>query len=312
MTQFDNVLKNNYDIHPIRVEAKQEGWAALAYKVSSKENIYFLKVYEKHRASSLKLTALIDQYAPILVWLEEHSELKGKIPVLLLTTHGHFKCEDNNHIYLLYHYIDGETVGDRDLTENQVRAFAQIIAELHSFGDEIPLETNSIKEDFEVSFLDQLEEVMNRSKAKLPEELHELISKYKHNIKAFVLQIKELSNKLKKKRLNMSLCHTDLHHWNLMQTENLILIDWEGLKVAPAEADMMFLIDQPYFDDFLKIYIKAHPDYAINQDALRFYQIKRRLEDTWEFIEQLLYEELETEEKKEALYYLKDLMGNMD
>lgn len=311
MNKFTDVLKDDYGIQPISSEPKQGGWAALAYKVVDKENAYFLKVYEKHRASTPKLTALIDQYSPILVWLEENSDLKGKIPVPLLTKNGHYKCEDSDHIYLLYNYIDGETVGEKDLTEKQVKEFSQIIAELHSFGDEIPVQTNALIEDFEVSFLEQLEEVMNRSKVNLPEELHDLISSYKSNVNAIILQIKDLSNKLKISRLDMALCHTDLHNWNLMQTEKLMLIDWEGLKIAPVEADIMFLIDKPFFNDFFNSYKKAHPDYSINQDALDFYQIKRRLEDTWEFIEQLLYEELDAKDKKEALYYLKDLMGNI-
>ncbi|WP_096435864.1 aminoglycoside phosphotransferase family protein [Alteribacter populi] len=312
MKRIDDVLKNNYGIEPISLDPKQGGWAALAYKVSNKYNAYFLKIYEKHRASTPKLTALIDLYSPILVWLEKNSYLKGMISVPLLSKDGHYKCEDSENIYLLYNYIDGETVGKKELTEKQIREFSQIIAELHSFGEEIPVQTNAIIEDFEVSFLDRLEEVLDRPKENLPEELNDLISKYKQNVIALILQIKVLSNKLKTNQLSMSLCHTDLHNWNLMQTENLMLIDWEGLKIAPVEADMMFLVDKPYFDDFLRIYKEEHPDYSINQDALNFYQLKRRLEDTWEFIEQLLFEELETKDKNEALYYLKDLMGNID
>jgi thiamine kinase-like enzyme len=39
----------------------------------------------------------------------------------------------------------------------------------------------------------------------------------------------------------MQLCHTDAHGWNLMQNQNLMLIDWEGLKLAPVEADLRAL-----------------------------------------------------------------------
>lgn len=122
---------------------------------------------------------------------------------------------------------------------------AHVALWLHSYGNEILVQTNAIIEDFEVSFLGQLEEVMNRSNANLPEELLNLINNNADKVIALILQIKDLSNKLKINRLDMSLCHTDLHNWNLMQTENLMLIDWEGQKIAPVEADIMFLIDKP-------------------------------------------------------------------
>jgi thiamine kinase-like enzyme len=51
----------------------------------------------------------------------------------------------------------------------------------------------------------------------------------------------------------MRFCHTDIHGWNLMvKDDSLILIDWEGLKIAPAEMDIMFVIDKAYAEKFLQ------------------------------------------------------------
>lgn len=36
----------------------------------------------------------------------------------------------------------------------------------------------------------------------------------------------------------MVLCHTDAHGWNLIQSNKLVLVDWEGLRLAPPEADL--------------------------------------------------------------------------
>lgn len=100
----------------------------------------------------------------------------------------------------------------------------------------------------------------------------------------------------------MALCHTDIHNWNLMQfKQQLILIDWEGLRLAPVEADMMFLVDKPYYNRFLSIYRKSHKDFVINPDALQFYQEKRKLEDIWEFIEQLLFDNQDTQERADTI-----------
>lgn len=103
----------------------------------------------------------------------------------------------------------------------------------------------------------------------------------------------------------MALCHTDLHPWNMMQSgQQLMLIDWEGLKLAPVEADMMFLVNEPFFDQFMNIYRKRHPDYAVNADALQFYQGRRKLEDIWEFLEQLIHDFQDASQREATLNHL--------
>ncbi|WP_353626238.1 phosphotransferase [Bacillus sp. JCM 19041] len=301
MSKFTKILKDKYGIHPSEVMETQGGWAALAFEVSGGENHYFLKVYEKHRASTSKLTALIDQYSPILVWLETNTDLKGRIPVPLLTKDGHYKCEDDVNIYLLYPFIHGDTVGGSELSNQQVKEFAHMIATLHSYGEEIPVPTKVLVEQFDVPFLEQLESVLSKEEEKLPEELRELINTYKDNVVQSIKEIRILSTQLKSSTLDMVLCHTDLHHWNLMQSTSLVLIDWEGLKIAPVEADMMFLVDKPYFDEFFKIYKEVHKDYSINEQALRFYSIKRKLEDTWNLSSSCYLKNLIRIEKKRLL-----------
>ncbi|SFB07753.1 hypothetical protein SAMN04488072_106224 [Lentibacillus halodurans] len=88
--------------------------------------------------------------------------------------------------------------------------------------------------------------------------------------------------------------------------EQLVLIDWEGLKLAPVEADLMFLVDKPYFHTFLKMYQKTHQNFKLNPDALHFYQGRRKLEDIGEFMEQLLFDSLNEQERVVTMNYLKE------
>ncbi|GGP09897.1 aminoglycoside phosphotransferase family protein [Oceanobacillus neutriphilus] len=307
MNTLTVMLQTEYDINPIQIQSKQGGWASLAFEIKADEAVYFLKVYEKSRASTPKLTALIDQYVPIVEWIERNSNLKGRIPVPMQTREGNYKCDDEENIYLLYPFINGQTIGEWDLTERQTEELAHIIAVLHSFDEEIPFPTEALIEDFEVPFIRELEKVLDYREEDVPEELHLFLRENRERINKWISSVKELSTKLKSFSLNRVLCHTDLHHWNLMQAENLLLIDWEGLKLAPAEADMMFLTSEPYFMTFMKVYRQYHKNYHINEEAITFYQLKRRLEDIWEFIEQLLYEKVSTKDKDEIIGYLKGL-----
>ncbi|OIA98743.1 kinase [Paenibacillus sp. LC231] len=309
MEQLQGILKEYYGLDRTHVVPQKGGWAALAYKVQSERHAYFLKVYEKSRASTPKWTALIDDYVPVLLWLEEHSRLKGKIPVPILTKDGCYQCEDDEGIYLLYEYIVGDTIADTKLTKDQVRQLAEMIAELHRYGEEVPLVTSAMKESFTVPFLEQLRSTLD---GELPDHLGKVLLHHIDSMKKLMLKIEELSEALKNRDLRMALCHTDVHGWNLMSTGQLKLIDWEGLKLAPVEADMMSFVDEPYFSEFMRIYANTHSHYEVNIEALTFYQGRRKLEDVWEFMEQLLYDEQNDEERTSTLNSLrKELEGIM-
>lgn len=309
MDNIGNIVSTHYGIEIINKWSQQGGWASLAYKVYDGKKFYFLKVYEKQRASTPKLTALIDQYVPILMWLEKNSNLKNNIASPFLTIDGDYKCEDENNIYLLYDYIEGETIGNQELTDNQIEEFSQIISELHLYGEDLPFETEAIKEDFDVSFLEQLWEILNSDH--LPFDLGQQMRTYGNPLKEMIANVRKLSKCLKAADLKKTLCHTDLHYWNLMQSKHLMLIDWEGLKLAPVEADIMFLIEKPYFDKFLRIYHKKHPNFSLDHNALQFYQERRKLEDIWEFIEQLLYDKQTEQERAVTMNFLKSELKSM-
>lgn len=302
MKHIQIILKDHYGIDRVNILPQRGGWSALAYKVFDGRHTYFLKAYEKSRASTPKWTALIDEYVPILLWLLDHSALKGMLPVPIPTTNGDYKCEDKDGIYLLYEYIEGETIGDRTLTQEQARQLSEIISELHLYGEEIPVKTDAIKEDFDVPFLQSLRNILDKSYNTIPADVAEAIHPYIEQMKGLMDTVEKLSLDLKNSHLRMALCHTDLHYWNLMQSEQqLILIDWEGLRLAPVEADLMFLVNKPYFDELMRIYRKHHGPFEIHSDALRFYQGRRKLEDIWEWIEQLLFDKQDEIDRADIL-----------
>lgn len=129
---------------------------------------------------------------------------------------------------------------------------------------------------------------------------------------ALVDSVEKRSERLKNSNIRLALCHTDIPPWNMMQSgQQLVLIDWEGLKLAPVEADMMFLVDEPFFESFIRIYRKRHPDYAVDADALQFYQGRRKLEDILEFLEQLVYDGQDAPATEETLAHLNEELRDL-
>ncbi|KKO51753.1 phosphotransferase family protein [Paenibacillus sp. DMB20] len=151
-------------------------------------------------------------------------------------------------------------------------------------------------------FIQQLRDVLEKDFNGLPADIKEMITPHILQIEELADTVERFSMKLKNGHTCMALCHTDIHNWNLMQSgPQLMLIDWEGLKLAPVEADLMFLVDHPHFEDFMHTYRKAHKDYELNPEVLHFYQGRRKLEDIWEFVEQLLFDEQNDQERAETV-----------
>ena len=83
-------------------------------------------------------------YVPVLLWLKENSSLNEKISVPILTINQAYTCEDEMNIYMLFDFIEGDTIGDQTLTSHQVKQLAQIISELHAYGEDISIDTDAI------------------------------------------------------------------------------------------------------------------------------------------------------------------------
>ncbi|GGJ65036.1 aminoglycoside phosphotransferase family protein [Virgibacillus salexigens] len=312
MNRLTSMLKTYYNLELPTIQEQKGGWASLAYKVSIGTEAYFLKVYEKQRASTPKYTELINDYAPVLKWLEENTELNGHLPVPILTRNDSYTCEDDQAVYMVYNYIEGDTIGDTKLSQSQIIHLAKLLSKLHTFGEkEIPMNLYALKESYDLPFLSQLTKSLKEIE-KLPTDIRELLWFYQDPLEQLLSEMKRLASSLKNAKLTMRLCHTDLHYWNLMQTSNqLILIDWEGLKLAPVEADLMFFVDKPYFKQFLDVYRQRHNQFKINESALQFYQLRRKLEDIWEFLEQLMIDRLEGRARQHTINILKKELSTL-
>lgn len=85
---------------------------------------------------------------------------------------------------------------------------------------------------------------------------------------------------------------------------SLALIDWEGLTFAPPEADLFMFKGRSSFAPFMDVYQSRRPGYRPDETAFAFYKSKRKLEDIYEFTEQLCFDEMAETARTEALSYL--------
>ncbi len=305
MDRLKSILREYYALEPHRISPMKGGWSALAYKVECKGCSYFLKVYEKKNAGTAYWTALLDEYMPVLAWLSQETALTGRVPNPVPTRECRWYCRDAGCIYVLFDFINGETMGDQTLSHQQVLELARIMAELHKLGTLMPFHIPGIEEDFSLPFLEKLKMFLTGGLPLSPPDLCEAALPHARLLLRAATEAEELAHALKRCEPAKTLCHTDAHGFNVMHSGHLILIDWEGMRLAPAEADLFMFCGQESWDTFYTEYANRRGGYALDSLALRYYVLRRLLEDIWAFAERLLYDGLSGEQRANALKYLR-------
>lgn len=301
--EIKHILKTQFGVECTELTKIHGGLSAMNYKVKTVGQTFFLKVYDMKKAQASLWTENINCYIPVLIWLNENTRLQGKIVRPIKTNKGDYRFYDDENVFLLFDYIEGETVG-KTMTHAQILEAADIMACLHSNGNEIPVNMEKMKEDFSVPFCLSLEHFIAESYTTSPADVKAILQPCLEQLILKINEVKSLSEKVKQKNIKMVLCHTDAHGLNLMQSENLVLVDWEGIKLAPAEADLTMFTKKEYWDVFIGRYNELRPKFILDNDLFSFYILRRKIEDIWAFLESILFDNLSDEQRKSNLNFL--------
>jgi spectinomycin phosphotransferase len=299
MRYLQNILSQEYNISAKYITPIQSGWSAQAFKVIADDQKYFLKVYDKNKHTSQIWINRINTYLPLLLILNNNKVLKHSIPNLILSNNGHYRIDDKNNVYIVFDYIDAENLASIPLSKAHIVQLANIVANLHDINDQKIINNLEILETFDTSICDQIMEIIH---------INDLIDDIKAilipNLKIIINQINQyrmLAKNLIINKPNYVLCHNDIHRWNILVSDELKLIDWEGISLAPAESDLFSFSDGFFFDnnwdEFIKIYKNLRPGFILDNNALRFYRLRRVLEDINSFSRGLMYDNLNADDR---------------
>ena len=287
--QMRAILKEHYNIHAKRIVQLKGGWSAFAYLIIDSDRKYFFKVYDKKRTSSTKWINAIGQYMPIVEWLRGHTALKKHVVKPMLTNSEMYTCEDEEAVYVLSAFIDGYTIGSSPLKLGQVNEIAKILGTLHRSTEDLPahLMKQLPRENFDIGFCRSLYKFIKNDLVSKHDAVLRIVKPFAGYLLDNIKRMKYLAETLKKKPKHYVLCHGDLHYWNMIQSKHIKLIDWECANLAPPEQDLILHIAGQNAELFLSVYRKYITSYELDLDALEFYFLKRRLENVWEWIQDL-------------------------
>jgi len=302
---YKNILKYEYGIDTLKIAKTTGGWSADAYKVYTEKEELFLKVYDRNRKSVLPWIERISHYLPVVVWLEEQAETASHIPHLRMALNGQYRVQQGEEVFLLFDYINGTVPGNHELDKGQWRELAQIISCLHGYSPKtLPFSRKGLQEDLSMSFGEQLHDMI-RQKSGMPKRLEEELAAFEKTLLYGIAKLEYLLDFVRQGCTNLVLCHTDVHNFNLIQGDCLYLLDWEGLCIAPPEADLYQFYRTTQFEDFMKIYRQNHPAYEPDKRLISYYTLRRNIKDIWEFTEQILYDNADDAALEQAYKYLR-------
>lgn len=150
--------------------------------------------------------------------------------------------------FVLYPFIEGTTGFELGMSDNQWLLFGKTLRDIHSIilPQEIAKDVNI--ENFKPKWADvvrKLDQII-RTKTFIDPISQKFAGFWKNKqneIGKILKRTEKLGKSLQNQSLDIVLCHSDIHTFNIMfdQNGNLYVMDWDNPLFAPKERDLMFI-----------------------------------------------------------------------
>ena len=299
------LLKTKYNITAQSVSPVAGGFSAkAAYRVTGADSTeYFVKVYDKSLPTTMSFVERVDLYMPVLDWLSASETLCGRVLTPVRAVEGKYKAETDCSVYVVFLFISGKVPGIEGISRSQTVELAEILAHLHDISGTVPFDKHLLAENTALPFCENLSRYLAGAVTK-KDKLSRLVSPHRDVLDKVICETLYLRGTIRRGYTPLVLCHGDAHGNNVIQGKRLVLADWEDLRRAPAEADLFIYAWHPHGDALLEAYCAARDGYCINSELLRFYTLRRRLEDIWVDIQRMTEESPDDHEKEELLGWI--------
>lgn len=272
-----NLLLQNYAISVKDIIPGPRQFVAETYIVTEENNEkYFLKWIKQGR-----YTENITGSLPVLDQLSTLGISSINYPIK--TIRKEFYIQINDNLVVLFNYINAKQTFDF-----AIAPFAHLLASIHKQSGKITISV--IKESFSPSYrneiLPMLDKIFNNSPSKsIEKQMQEFLLPKKAQIHEDWKIFLAICDKCRQSQFDNVLTHGDAPGNTLQDNNgNLFLVDWDDVKLAPAERDTWFMKNRP---EFFEAYKTIFPNYQLNQLAYSFYLYNRFWDDLLGFIEEI-------------------------
>lgn len=309
--EIKDFVEKNYKIEILNISYHPVGENGSSYILKSKQGKFFVKVFAK-TSDVYKSIREIKVFIDFLYRIKTEDSF-DYISMPIKNKNGNLISKFNGFPIVLEEYISG--ANPKKLLKKDYEELGRIIGEFQNID---PLKFGNVKKDildlkWESKILTILKKYETKKAAAGGEkEVVKILRNRKKLIKSAVKLLKENVDYIKSKKDDYVLIHEDLHGLNLLKTKNKIyLIDWEGLRLALPERDLIFFRRGLNLNSFFKKeYDKArNKEHAVDRRVMKFYIVKRLLSDLTYFSELVIDRR---ESAREARGYLQEINEELD
>lgn len=274
------------------------------YRLTSTQKPYFLKL----RSGAFNEVSVT---LPRFLYEQGAQEL---IPAYA-TQSGSLWAELGLYRVMLFPFIEGHDAYDVPLTDAQWRQFGAALKTVHtavlppSLAAAIPTETYTPQfRELVKQFMQQIQE------RPFTEPVAQKMATFLNEKRAIVAQLvqrtEQLAEIVQKRPPPHMLCHSDIHAWNLLISQDgvLYLVDWDAPILAPKERDLMFvgagLGGIWHTPREQTLFYEGYGPTTLDHELLSYYRCERVVQDIAAYCEQIFLSDEGGADREIALRYL--------
>ncbi|GAB4121602.1 MAG: aminoglycoside O-phosphotransferase APH(9)-Ia [Roseiflexaceae bacterium] len=303
-------LSEHYQLRPDRLEFLPLGHdsSAWVYRVEAAGQVFFLKL---RRSVHNPVSLLIPRFL--------HDQGVERVVAPLPTSTQQAWAEVAGHAMILYPFVEGQTGMQQRLNATQWHTYGAIVRQIHSVALSAELAGLLRREQFfpdGAAKVAKLDQALSSSSFEQPlaQELADFWQQQRATIQRLLNAAIVLGGQLAHTPLPLILCHADIHTNNVLvdQQEQVWIVDWDEVMLAPKERDLMFLIEgistSWVTPAETQQAMAGYGPTQVDQAALSYYRAAWALSDIGDFGDQVLFRtDLGQHTRQEALRCLKGL-----
>ena len=271
------------------------GEASWCYRaIDTDENIWFIKIlrHKLHVSSVAIPEFLYDELGYRFVSPPIHNK------------QGLLWDSVEEHDLMTYLYLQGKTVMD-DVLFERWQEVGHIFALLHQTRLPANVKKMLLVENFIPTWRQEAKSVVEYAATSgligTSYELAHFVQSKEQEIHAILARTEELGSFLRKEEPECVLCHADPNKANIFITDNneLVLIDWDGVMLAPRERDLMFFTGKEQ-EPFMNGYDKTQ-QFIISTLAIAYYKYEWVVQEIGDYGTQIFFSDADGATKQSAL-----------
>jgi len=274
------------DQPPLRMRG---GYVAYVHRIDSTDGTtYVSKTYDAKRPITAMIMPTLEHISLATQWLARQPTLQQRLVAPLATVTGHVLVRDGRYTTLLFPFIEGVTPREQPLTDTQFSHLVDAVSRLHAIDADTPALATVPRERFAPVWVEEIAPAIDRI-ALSSHTLYPILCAKSTALHTSFRVFRTLADTLAVLQHPMVLCHTDIHGYNVVINSDdvPVLIDWEGLTVAPSEHDLMFWTTHERWPLLYEQYRLLHPQHVLDTQRLRYYQGRRLFEDLIQDIQRI-------------------------